>query len=1148
MKTQQNKNKILNKASGRYVLKTGKIGKNIMKERKEQRLQRKQQKVQRIEKTNIADLRKDIARDIDYATQLMDDGVETNFLNIINAIETETKARYNLMNNNSIEAGFELVKYGGLSYEELQKMRVLLDAMALKGNVLFILTLDDATRTEKHYTMNKENRDQLMTILSQGGLYNSVYSGHGSDGMVESFGAGVLNIKVERLWDNRTSLFGKRSNQADFFKRMNMSDIDLTRYQIIRKSDNMELIDEQCLLYALRQLKTPEEYLLSITSHIKFGSYIAKKSLHKIAEIIKKNIIVRQYATRGKDTSNSQKMEKFITNEEYETIQLCMYDDHYFIYEKMDITEYAIKNYTTLKDVENFENITFARVGKTKTTYTRGLETSKADNLFVIRQLDLQGYFKDDELLKKTAQATTIKNTISLDNIENEQKLYEYKPKDDEEATIFFADTETDTGLYTGGAHTPLLIGCAKMRDYNTMGSTMIFERTDSVHNMVCRFLDYIIKQSKTKKIYVYFHNLKYDLMILLANIWLMDAPCEKDGQIYSVKILYKKRIIEFRDTYKLIPCALSKFCETFNLPKDIDKKEYIGYGYYRTTNQPHKDDTKEIFDSKVNVKISEYIKHLKIKDIEPFMKLLIDDKCGLNFGYNDEEQTFQAWEYYKYYLRYDVFVLMEGMKVFKTSINTMTKGKMNLFNYLTISSLTNSFYGYHGCFDGLYQVTGQLRDFIGLSIKGGRVCVNPKYERKVIEGRTSDYDGVSMYPSAIFRLCNEWGLSKGKCLKLNSMEELKDDYYYIIKVRITKINKSQQMPFVSYKDENDILQYTNDIPKCGFIETTVDRYTLEDWVLFQGIEYQFITGIYWNQGYNKKMGEITCGLFNDRLRYKSEKNDAMQSVIKLMLNSAYGKTLIKKSLIKKELIQNCNDEKRKNYKEIKERYYARINKKFHMIKTIEKLNDNQSVLVMDHYDDTYNLAFVGCAILSYSKRIMNEVFNVANDLKIPIYYTDTDSMHLPTDGIKPIEDAFRLKYGRELNGKQLCQFHVDFSLKGADDEIVAPRSLFLGKKTYIDELECVNKDGSIVKGLHYRMKGMTQEGIIHEAETNHGGDIFKLYEHLARHPTKMTLNPGSKFMVEYKGNRAYTRVSGKFTRVVDFRSKYEKDEDEKTE
>ena len=70
----------------------------------------------------------------------------------------------------------------------------------------------------------------------------------------------------------------------------------------------------------------------------------------------------------------------------------------------------------------------------------------------------------------------------------------------------------------------------------------------------------------------------------------------------------------------------------------------------------------------------------------------------------------------------------------------------------------------------------------------------------------------------------------------------------------------------------------------------------------------------------------------------------------------------------------------------------------------------------------------------------MNEVITLAFDLKIPIYYQDTDSMHIELDGINPEtnehEKDYNLKklsirykeiYKRELIGMNLSQFILIF-------------------------------------------------------------------------------------------------------------------------
>ena len=58
--------------------------------------------------------------------------------------------------------------------------------------------------------------------------------------------------------------------------------------------------------------------------------------------------------------------------------------------------------------------------------------------------------------------------------------------------------------------------------------------------------------------------------------------------------------------------------------------------------------------------------------------------------------------------------------------------------------------------------------------------------------------------------------------------------------------------------------------------------------------------------------------------------------------------------------------------------------------------------------------------ILDYSKRIMNEVMCLAEDLKIKMFYQDTDSIHMEDSRVKDLEEAFYKKYGRHLIGKNL--------------------------------------------------------------------------------------------------------------------------------
>ena len=80
----------------------------------------------------------------------------------------------------------------------------------------------------------------------------------------------------------------------------------------------------------------------------------------------------------------------------------------------------------------------------------------------------------------------------------------------------------------------------------------------------------------------------------------------------------------------------------------------------------------------------------------------------------------------------------------------------------------------------------------------------------------------------------------------------------------------------------------------------------------------------------------------------------------------------------------------------------------------------------------------------------MNKVFSSASDIDVKIYYQDTDSIHLNYDDVDKVCMRYKEKYGLELVGEDLGNFHIDFSMDKYNSEIYAVESLFLGKATYI--------------------------------------------------------------------------------------------------
>ena len=141
------------------------------------------------------------------------------------------------------------------------------------------------------------------------------------------------------------------------------------------------------------------------------------------------------------------------------------------------------------------------------------------------------------------------------------------------------------------------------------------------------------------------------------------------------------------------------------------------------------------------------------------------------------------------------------------------------------------------------------------------------------------------------------------------------------------------------------------------------------------------------------------------------------------------------------------------------------------------QLGDSEihAVRVKKPIDKHFNFSLLGIQVLSMSKRIMNEVMCLAFDLGCHIYYQDTDSMHIEVDDLPKLIDAFKNKYGRDLIGSNLGQFHSDFPTINNHDEMPkAIESFFLMKKMYIDKLQ--DSTGEI--DYMVRGKGLTQNSI----------------------------------------------------------------------
>ena len=96
--------------------------------------------------------------------------------------------------------------------------------------------------------------------------------------------------------------------------------------------------------------------------------------------------------------------------------------------------------------------------------------------------------------------------------------------------------------------------------------------------------------------------------------------------------------------------------------------------------------------------------------------------------------------------------------------------------------------------------------------------------------------------------------------------------------------------PLTSKINENGVRYFINDMENEIIY---IDKVGLEELVKYHKAEFEIIDGYYYNEGRNDTINHVIEDLHNLRAKLKKDKNPA-QIVIKLLMNSMYGKTIIK--------------------------------------------------------------------------------------------------------------------------------------------------------------------------------------------------------------------------------------------------------------
>ena len=976
------------------------------------------------------------------------------------------------------------------------------------------LTEDNIVRTQT-YSINSEQGIKIVDRILRGDDFENDYPDDQDfeipvSGMNKDFSQATVStnqiiditfiskrnigkqIKNKIYADNGGSFYIYKIN--DKFKQNPALVKKLERYQIFTDLNN-KAFNENCLVYAMRQTNLFSEAILNNMRTTCFSRYISKKQLQIFGELynIKFNVVkYRPETNKFEDITHGKNKFFGSVKDDALKIRLALTNGHYILNEDVKgVSTFYLKNYDDIEaacqdmkpeDKFKITKISNGKYLKDKSKY----HEMKSYDFVKFMTSDHQTWAFDDLChLKNNLYEFNTDEINDLNNFSDRdfKALYQQyqEPKEIEISKIYFADTETDT---SGHYHVAFCIAYAEQDEIDE--NFNIIKEHPKINfefgrDCLNKFLDKIEDHAL-----VYFHNLGYD--IRQFNEYIINKEKCKNTKVMNAENLYNDKTIYFKDTLSIVSMKLADFPKSFNL--DCGQKEMFPYKYY----------TFENFEKYNNMGIISEAGKQELKH-NWNQKIFEENLNKLGIA---KDNKFNMVEYVKFYCCQDVRILKQGFQKFRKMCWESLNIDVN--KTLTAPSLANQYFTreIYEKIPDYYLYGGIVRAFIQKAVYGGR-CMTRLNKRWSVNEELADFDAVSLYPSAMKRLycvkgkpevlkpeeLNTTYLLNNTCGEDEQPNKNKPISTYVVEIKITNINKHLAFPCVVYKDKSTNTNKNDDGENAIGKTAVVDNITLEDWIKYNGLECEVLRGYKWTGEKSFLIRDIIQNLHLLRCEYKKTKNP-LQLVIKLIMNSAYGKMIQKPITTTTEFKRHHTKIWNKKLNDYVDDYPLAkylIKNSAKVISYIQVNKNLSAIKVGQQIDTFYTNTLLGVQILSMSKRIMNEVMCTAEDIGIKIYYQDTDSMHIQKFKIDDLAKEYKQRYGRELIGKNLGQFHNDF------DEVengYAYKSIFVGKKMYVDML----KNDENKQGIHYRMKGVNLDCVKLYGEENKC-DVFDIYNKL---------------------------------------------------
>lgn len=920
---------------------------------------------------------------------------------------------------------------------------------------------------------------------------------------------------------------GREQRQGAFFPHYS-NRLDLSRYGIYQNREEADY-EDTCLIQAMITSGLDDVYIAAARTRVQTRDF-PQRRLKALALQI--GVDFQVHTLRSAAMQNRRVFEYSSGVEGAPLVRLALLEGHYFVYdERTQYTTYFAGNYDRVlaladereRPIEDFSGLTAITqgrrglVGKTERARARPV-----DSWHLIRNLlRSEGAFTRIPVMDASDVGYTDLNKKRIaegdyeleDQIPDECDLITFKNREksvSEIRRVVYADFETATKNNAGKplpAHVPYMVGFAVQEGANgEVGAARSFYSADPAR-LVGDWLDAIVEgvaperdrsYSQSASILVYYHNLRYDWAAMVEHV-MVEELIEKDHALYEVTIVHKGRRIAIRDSYKLIPAPLSAFGKMFNL--DVEK-DVMPYDHYT---------------------IERVRAGLPRVPIAGVRGLLPEDKRGA-FAANVERLgmrgSFDPIAYASHYCEMDVKVLAGGIRTFRSQVREAFE--MDVYAYRTISSLSYEYQVKEGCFEGCRTLSGANNLFVSRAVVGGQ-CQIANNEPHASDEPLVDFDMTSCYPSAQASIR---GYPTGNAKVIRDVEafDLGDDRPYYVEIELLDAHyvDTAHHDFPAFCEKTDGISNWTDRPgqRRYVVNNTMLSDIIRHYGSIRGTHYRVLRGLVF-EGWNPRINEVITAMFERRRELKRQRNP-LQQVYKLMLNSSYGKLIVKPSATTLRIFRRDAEPKIASFIA---NNYSRISRRIDTGK--------QSMFVVHSSLSTHRSSpQAGAFVLAQAKWLMRSVFLHAREKDVRIHYTDTDSMILAQKDLPVLMERFG-------GDGDLGTFHTDLEsgplskIKGGP--LYSSASVFHSKKVYHLLLTKRDEEGRLHydETTHARCKGIPTGALEYEAEQR-GLSVRDLYTRaLAGETFEVDLLMGGERPAFRYNDQMAVRSIDKFTRTL---------------